>query len=184
VFLIPGWAIALLTFPGVICHEIAHRFFCDISKVPVYAVSYFGLGNPAGYVIHAPAEDLQSAFLISIGPLIVNTILCAFICFSAIIPSFILQTQETNIISVLLIWVGISIGMHAFPSSVDMDNFNGLINRTGATGIPRFAGKFCAGLFAIANALRFFWFDCFYALFVALALPWLVLGLWGWVPES
>ena len=38
-FMIPGFLVALVTFPGIICHEIAHKFFCDIAGVPVYAAA-------------------------------------------------------------------------------------------------------------------------------------------------
>ena len=51
--MIPGWLISLVTFPGVVVHEAAHRFFCDVTDTPVYEVSYFRpRGKPAGYVIH------------------------------------------------------------------------------------------------------------------------------------
>src|SRR5579864_5151355 len=116
-FFIPGWLIAILTFPGIICHEIAHRFFCDIAGVPVYEICYFRVGNPAGYVQHGPARNLKSAFLISIGPLIINTLLCSLITFAAVIPIFILNATDTGGASILLRWVGFSIGMHAFPRS-------------------------------------------------------------------
>lgn len=35
-FFVPGPVIAAVTFPGVIVHEAAHRFFCDLGGVPVY----------------------------------------------------------------------------------------------------------------------------------------------------
>lgn len=176
---IPGWLIALLTFPGVICHEIAHRFFCDLAGVPVYAVSYIRIGNPAGYVIHGQVRNLKSAFLISIGPLIVNSALCSLISFAAVIPIFILKVADTSIASGVLMWVGISMGMHAFPSNTDMDNFSAILRSTGKRGFSHLLGQFFSGLFALANALRFFWFDAIYAFVVASLLPWLVLRLWG-----
>ena len=76
-------------------------------------------------------------------------------------------------------------GMHAFPSNVDMDNFTALVKHTGTRGLAHFVGKFFSGLFALANVLRFIWFDAIYAFVVASLLPWLVLGLWGglrWTP--
>ncbi len=77
-FFIPGWLLALVTFPGVIVHEIAHRFFCDVTDTPVYEVAYFRPGqNPAGYVIHGPAKNLRAGLLISAGPLLINTVLCS-----------------------------------------------------------------------------------------------------------
>lgn len=176
--MIPGWLVALLTFPGVICHEIAHRFFCDLCGVPVYAVSYVRIGNPAGYVIHSPVKSLKSALLISIGPLIVNTVLCSLICFSAVIPVFILKDSETRFASGLLLWIGISIGMHSFPSNTDMDSFIKVLENAGSGGFLLGLGKLFGGLFRIANSLRFIWFDAIYSLIIAFLLPWLVLGIW------
>ena len=40
-FVIPGFIISLVTFPGVIVHELAHQIFCMLMKVPVYDVKYF-----------------------------------------------------------------------------------------------------------------------------------------------
>lgn len=50
--IIPGFLISILTFPGVIVHEIAHQLFCRICGVAVLDVCYFKAGNPAGYVVH------------------------------------------------------------------------------------------------------------------------------------
>ena len=51
--IIPGWLIALVTFPGVIVHEAAHFLFCRLRRVAVFDVCYLRFGNPAGYVIHS-----------------------------------------------------------------------------------------------------------------------------------
>lgn len=178
-FFIPGWLIALATFPGVICHEAAHKLFCDLSGTPVYDACYIRLGNPAGYVIHGPTKNLKSAFLISVGPLIVNTMLCSVITFAAAIPVFILQVAHATLLSILLLWVGMSLGMHAFPSNVDMDGFRSFAHNTQTHGLVRLAAVFFSGLFRIANALRVIWFDLIYAFAIASFLPWLVFGLWG-----
>jgi hypothetical protein len=61
-----------------------------------------------------------------------------------------------------------------------MDNFTNVVKDSGVGGLPQLTGKIFSGLFKIANALRFFWFDFFYALIVALLLPWLMFGLWSW----
>jgi Putative zincin peptidase len=171
-FFIPGFLISLLTFPGVIVHEIAHRMFADLAKVPVYDVCYFRLGNPAGYVIHGPASDLRKSLLISIGPLIVNTLLCAVICFSAIFPIFILDAKIYSPVFGLLMWTGISIGMHAFPSNQDMNNFVESVAETHQKGPILWAAKLFSGLLRLANLLRFFWFDAIYAFAAAAFLPW------------
>jgi len=172
-FLIPGWLISILTFPGVIAHEFAHRFFADWAKVPVYQVCYFRVGNPAGYVIHGPVKGLKNSFLISVGPLIINTVLCALLTFSAIFPMFILEAAEYNWIFILLAWIGFSIGMHAFPSNEDMENLLAEVKGAKQSGPLLWSAKLFAGILRLANALRVFWFDAIYAVLASLALPWM-----------
>jgi hypothetical protein len=181
-FFIPGWLISLLTFPGIIVHEFAHRFFADLAKVPVYQVSYFRLGNPAGYVIHGPVKGLKDSFLISIGPLIVNTVLCALITFSAVFPIYILDAEEYSWVFGLLLWIGFSIGMHAFPSNDDLENF---VEQVKLENMVKEVKKekggvlllFFARIFAwflkLANALRVIWFDAIYAFGISMLLPWI-----------
>jgi hypothetical protein len=40
---IPGFIISLLTFPGVIVHEWAHKIACNLFDVAVFRVVYFKL---------------------------------------------------------------------------------------------------------------------------------------------
>ncbi|MBI3619551.1 DUF3267 domain-containing protein [Candidatus Roizmanbacteria bacterium] len=175
--MIPGWLISLVTFPGVIMHEIAHRFFCDIAKVPVYRVCYFRIGNPAGYVIHGPVKGLKNSFLISIGPLIVNTIFCSLLTFAAAFPILILDDQRYSLVFLILMWVGFSIGMHAFPSNDDMENFLGEVKQTNKQGLLVMLATVFARLLRLANLLRFLWFDAIYAYGVAMILPSLISAL-------
>jgi hypothetical protein len=172
-FFIPGELISLITFPGVIVHEAAHRFFCDLAKVEVYEVAYFRVGNPAGYVIHGPTKDLKSALLISIGPLIVNTTLCALLTFSAMFPIVILEVEKYNFVFKVLIWLGFSIGMHAFPSNHDIENFIQEVKTVRGWGILLICAKLFAVLLRIANCLRIIWFDAIYAFGISMFLPWL-----------
>jgi len=170
--LISGSIIALITFPGVIFHEIAHRFFADLVGIPVYEICYFRRGNPAGYVIHGRAQGLRDAFLISIGPLILNTILCAILTFAAVFPILILKADSYNPIFLLLFWAGISIGMNAFPSKEDIANF--LEETKNAERTPLLVvSKGFAVLLSLANALSAAWFDVLYAFGVSMLLPWI-----------
>jgi len=168
---IPGWLIALITFPGVVTHEIAHRFFCDLAKVPVYEVRYFGFGDPPAYVIHGPVKELKKAFLISIGPLIINTILCMLLTFTAALSIFVLKETNYGFAFALLIWIGISIGMHAFPSNADAESFVQQVKEAKRNGFLLVISKIFAVLIKIANALRFIWFDAIYAFVVSMILP-------------
>jgi hypothetical protein len=172
-FLIPGFLIAIVTFPGVIVHEAAHRFFCDIGGVPVYKVCYFRVGDPSGYVIHGATDRLRTHFLITIGPLIINTVLCAIISFTAII-AFRLHIADEPIIFPLLLWLGISIGMHAIPSAVDVQSFSQAVRDAGRSGFSYWTAKAFEYFIRFANRLRIVWFDLIYAIGVAMALPLIV----------
>jgi hypothetical protein len=176
VFFIPGWLIALITFPGVIVHEAAHRFFCDVAGVPVYRVCYFRVGNPAGYVIHGKTERLWVNFVISVGPLIVNTALCAFIGFSPVIVQDLSLSDEPFIFGVLF-WLAMSIGMHSFPSGQDMENFSNSVESSGRHGVLKTAAQVLEFIFRAANALRVIWFDAIYAFAVSAAIPYVLVLL-------
>jgi len=174
-FFIPGRLIALLTFPGVICHEIAHRLFCDLTGTPVHSVCYFRVGNPAGYVVHSQARNLRSALLISLGPLLLNSFLCAVISFSAVIPIFTLEVSNVSFATGFMMWLGISIGMHAFPSGADMAGFRAATDRLHGNRGLRVAATWLTAVFAVANLARIVWFDAVYACLVAFATPAIVL---------
>ena len=164
---IPGQIIAAVTFPGIIVHEAAHKFFCDISKVPVYEVSYFNFSKTPGYVVHGPLNDLKSSFLIAAGPLIINSALCMVLTAPASISLIFLGSGPGNnppAVYFILMWLGLSIGMHAFPSPQDAANFKEHTKQSKANiFIKLFAWVFVI-IITIAHALRVIWFDLFYAL--------------------
>ncbi|UYY57749.1 metalloprotease family protein [Sphingomonas sp. S2-65] len=170
---LPGWLFSAITFPGVIVHEIAHRLFCHLTGVPVYEVSYFRFrGNPAGYVVHGPPPTLRSALLISAGPLIVNSLLCMLLTFAAVIPLIILDDSDVSAVSIFLFWIGISIGMHAFPSNHDAEAFVlHAEERRGASSIVATLAQLFAWLLKAVNALRIVWIDLFYAVALSMLLP-------------
>lgn len=171
-FFIPGWLIEILTFPGVIVHEIAHRIFCHLSGTPVYDVRYFKpLAKPAGYVVHGHPDNLRSAFLISAGPLIVNTILCAILGIVGSLQILVLDNEHADGTHIVIFWLAISIGAHAFPSNHDAREFVARVEQDRGSGLLYFTAKGFSGLLAIANALRVIWFDMIYALVVSMSLP-------------
>lgn len=174
--IIPGFFIAALTFPGVMVHEAAHRFFCDLAHVPVYKVSYFRLGNPSGYVIHGKVNGLKSAFLIAIGPLIVNTLVCMLLTWPIIFPLFILGDASVSTMYLVLMWVGFSVGMHAFPSNQDMDNFVNVVKAGKKVGLLYLVAIPFALIVKLANVLKFLWFDLIYAVAISFVIPLMLLG--------
>ncbi len=168
--LLIGFIFKLVTFPGVMLHEFAHKKFCDWFGVKVLKVVYFQpLGSTAGYVLHEEPSTLAQTFWISVGPLLINSI-------TTIILSFILTFLDklpgargsggigTLVLS--LLWLAFSFGCHAFPS--DQDASHVLIKsrekiKSGGSIFHYIAYPFF-GFIWVANILRFFWFDAIYAL--------------------
>ena len=161
--------ISLMTFPGVIVHEWAHKFFCDRAGVPVAKTCYFRLGNPAGYVIHAPANKYRHAVLIDIAPLLINTLVALlFFCIA-----MLLHNMTTIYV---LCWLGISISMHAFPSGEDADN---LWHDTKKVFWKNPLAFICLPLVAfvkLAALLKVIWFGLIYAIVLFLLVAYFVRG--------
>jgi len=103
---------SLLTMPGVVIHEISHALFCFLTGVKIHKICLFRFGNPAGYVTHNQPAKFWKSFLISFGPLIVNSLLAMFL-FSLIQPPYF------NWQVILYCWLGVAIGLHAIPSTGD-----------------------------------------------------------------
>ena len=168
--MIPGFIISILTFPGVIVHEFAHMLFCKARGVAVMDVCFFRFGNPAGYVIHEEPKDFASAFFISVGPFIINSLLCMIICFPALIPIRIFHIEDK--LSYALLWLGISIGMHAFPSNADANSLLQQAKKAASLHNPLAIISFpLVGAIYIANILSIFWFDYLYGVAIGLGLP-------------
>lgn len=172
--LIPGQLVALATFPGVILHEVAHMWFCKLRNVAVLDVCFFRFGNPAGYVAHEEIENFNTAFLVSVGPFIVNSLLCMFICFPAFLPVYRFGVKSFP--SYLLLWLGISIGMHAFPSMGDGYALYQHAKKAASAGnILAILSFPLVIVIYLANIGRVFWLDCLYGVAIGLGLPALLL---------
>lgn len=171
--IIPGWLIAMLTFPGVIVHEAAHMFFCRLRRVAILDVCFFRFGDPAGYVIHEPIEDFSTAFMVSTGPFFINSLLCMLFCFPAFVSVRIFQHSDP--LSSFLIWLGVSIGMHAFPSNQDAQSLWNQAKTAAQHWNPLAILTFpLIVVVYAANLLRFFWLDVLYGITIGLLLPELI----------
>lgn len=172
---IPGFIIALVTFPGVIVHELAHLLFCRLARVAVLDVCYFRLGNPSGYVIHEVPKSVGMQVLIAIGPFIVNTLVGGIISMTAAIPA--LQFSSGVWYDYLLIWLGISITMHAFPSTGDARSlWSSVWRRGGPPILTRLLVTPLVGLMFIGAFGSFIWLDLLYGIAVAMWVPKLLVG--------
>lgn len=175
---IPGVLISILTFPGVIVHEAAHFFFCRLRGVPIFDARFFqvvGLADPVGYVSHGPPRDFTSTFLISLGPFFLNSFLCVLICFPLWIPMQFFGAREP--FTWFMMWLGVSIGMHAFPSSHDANNVwvEAKLAAQEGNWLARLSLPLVVAIWG-ANLLRFFWIDYAYGLALGVWLPSRILG--------
>ena len=125
-----SWSLlTVLTFIGVVFHERAHEAICRWAGVRIHALRYFRLGTPAGYVQHNRPTRYRTQVLITIAPLVVNACL-AFCLFVAVgmyhqrygIPPLDWAPPLETLAVGGACWIGVSCGVHAFPSEQDIKN--------------------------------------------------------------
>lgn len=170
---IPGILITILTFPGVIVHELAHMIFCRLCRVAVIDVCYFRFGNPAGYVIHESPKNTYNQILIGVGPFFVNTIVGALIAMPAAIPilNFGVDLNANTLGSYFLIWVGVSIAMHSFPSTGDAKSMWTAIKSKETPILGKIFGAPIVILIYIGALGSIVWLDLIYGMAVVAFIP-------------
>lgn len=179
---IDGKIITLLTFPGVIVHELAHLLFCKLLKIRVYDVCYFrwnlfkisiqdvccsGCDQAAGYVRHEIPNKAWKTIIINCGPFIINSLVGGLISMPLSIKR---MYGNSNFLDYILLWLGISITMHAFPSKEDAGNVWRLIKGKQISFLTKVFAAPIAGFMYLLNVGSIGWLDFFYAL----ALPYLM----------
>ena len=182
--IIPGIVISVLTFPGVAVYQLAHQICCRICKIPVYEVKYFQVKNPCGYVLHEATSNPWKNLLTSFGPFFINTTLGMLITLPAYANVFgynyiggtlgICVTMS----SWLLYWLGVSILMHAFPSTGDARALVENVLKNKEVGL--FAKVVTApfiGLIYLGAFGSMIWLDLLYGIGMSMLLPKLFPGL-------
>jgi hypothetical protein len=170
---IPGIVISMLTFPGVIVHELAHQLFCRWFKVPVFEVVYFQVEQPVGYVLHEPAQKDYQTIFISIGPFFINTLLAFVIAFPAALQ---FKFDEANIFDFILLYLGVSIGTHAFPSTGDASTlWDATVKSEGTSLLTKIFVFPIVGFIYLGALGSFFWLDVLYGVAVSVGLPWIII---------
>lgn len=167
---IPGSVVAALTFPGVVIHELAHQLFCRYFKIPVYEVCYFRFGNPSGYVIHGQTDNWVHQVLIGLGPFFLNSILGALLAFPSALRVFEFNGAANNLDGIL-IWLGISIAMHAIPSTGDAKSMWAAVSGNRASTLAKVGVAPLVGVIFVLAIGSVIWLDVLYGLAVSLALP-------------
>ena len=168
-FFLPGPIIAALTFPWVIIHEFAHQLFCRSFGVAIFDVCYFRFGNPSGYVIHEHPEKMSQQIWIGVGPLIVNSVLGGLIAAPTSVP--VLQFQVGSPLDFFLVWLGISIAMHAFPSTGDAKTLLNAVSAPGVSLAARMVAYPVVGMIFLGALGSVVWLDAVYGVGIAITLP-------------
>ncbi|WP_137289400.1 metalloprotease family protein [Natronorubrum halophilum] len=173
------FGVQLASIPGIVVHEFAHKKACDLVGVPVLEVVYFRFGTPSGYVRHTQPDRYRESFVISVAPFLVNTVvsMAAFLGLAALVtavgtegapPGELLAaiwtaSRETLALAVVLCWLGLSVGMQAFPSTGDA---NTLWTRSRSewrrSPVVLLAVPFVLVIY-VANLLSWLWADVLYA---------------------
>ncbi|MGB8451671.1 MAG: metalloprotease family protein [Anaerocolumna sp.] len=175
--LIPGILISIITFPGVIIHELAHQIFCYICGLQVYEVKYFQFKNPNGYVVHEATDHPGKVFLTSMGPFFINTLLGLLIMLPASIELIAFEDYG-NMLNLILGWLGFSILMHSFPSTGDANVMvNQILKNRNVSIIAKILSAPFIALVYIGAIGSVFWLDAIYAAAVAMLIPNLLVNL-------
>jgi hypothetical protein len=173
-----GQVMTLLTFPGVIVHELAHLLFCLWTGTGVSKVRLFRFGNPAGYVIHDRPSSAWKTILIGVGPFFLNTALGFLIA----LVTFWLRSHghlEAIALYAVLIWLAVSVATHSFPSTGDAKVIWSTVwDRRGAI-IAKMATVPIVGFIYLGALGSVFWLDLAYGVAMTIGLP-VALGIKVW----
>ncbi len=178
IIIIPTILITIITFPGIIIHEIAHRLFCDKFGLMVYKVKYFLPSNiVSGYVEYEPTTNVIEQYLITIAPFIINTLVCAFFTLPSLLPldwfgDHLEQSEGVQLLFIIMAWIGFSSGMHAFPSSTDLEVLeNVYLSYPPESKMVNLVIRYTASFFWMINSIRFFLIEFGYALLISKIFP-------------
>jgi hypothetical protein len=165
-----GLIVSVVTFPGIIVHELAHLFFCRVAALKVHDYSLLRYGNPMGYVIHEPPTRLRDSVTITVAPFIVNTVGAVLLATMFTLLSFPVtrltgSLDAGNWTDYVGRWLAISLGTHAFPSLIDA---KALWSETSIErhGIFRFFAMAVAGFIVIGSFASILWIDVLYGYFL------------------
>ena len=126
--------------------------------------------------MHQVPERFTAAFFVGIAPFLINSALCLLFCLPAVLPLF--EFGVIDPIAYAFAWLGVSIGMHAFPSTQDLTNVWDLARPAARRGHPlAILGFPLVGLLLLANLGRYIWLDLFWGMAVGGGLPLALLRL-------
>lgn len=161
--------LTLATFPGIIVHEIAHVIFCRLLGVRVLKVSYLRLGREAGYVVHEQPASVLQDILIGTGPMLVNTFTGAVVGLPGAMA--LRRGEFGSATEYVLLWLGVSIAMHSFPSTGDARSIWQAVWSRQSGVVSRAAALPIVMLIYLGALGSVFWLDLLYGAAVVMLFP-------------
>ena len=174
-FIIPGVLISAVTFPGVVVHEFAHYLFCRWTRTQVLAVCFFRFGNPAGYVVHQLPDAPWKSVAISMGPFLINSVVGMAMAFPGTLKLFVLGSPDW--LDMVVVWLGLSVGMHAIPSRGDAKSMWSSVSGPRAGLVIKILVLPLVGLVYLMSIASIFWADLIYGAAICLGPPMLLVQL-------
>lgn len=164
--MIPGAVISYLTFIGVIVHEWAHKTACRLFGVKVLEVKYFDWSTGGGYVRHEKTNSLTASFAISLAPVVTNLVLAFIVGWVYALLKY--WGVESVLVFFVLLYLGVSIGMHAFPSHEDVANISALAKEMKKKKLLVLS-RLLEFFFGALRLLSIFWLDLILSAWIFMA---------------
>lgn len=169
----------VLTFPGVVVHELTRRFFCRMARVAILDARYFGVGDPGSYVDYEPPRKASQLLAIETAPFFVNTILGALIATPGIIPLLLFGIDGGSLLDYVLVWLGFSIAMHAFPTVEDAKLAKDVAKNRATPALTQILFAPLSWILYLGALGSLYWLDVVYGIAVVGLAPQLLLMLQG-----
>jgi hypothetical protein len=175
-FRVSSFGFGLATFPGIVVHEAGHVAFCLLTGTRVMEVCWFQLNDPIGYVQHERPTSVYKSILISVGPFFVNTLVALGI--GLLYARRQGPFDSLDLAGVLLLWLGVSVGMNAFPSTGDAECiWHDVYKEPGTPVLAQMIGTPLVGIIYLGALASAHWFNLVYGVIIAAFLPYVVLGI-------
>lgn len=161
----------MITFPGALLKGFLEHLFCRIFKIPVEYSDYMQRNELCGHVEHLLTPH-KGSFAICFGPHIIMGLLGCFIAFPGAMGLFYIGSF--NWLSVILLYVGISFLMNAFPLVEDALNMWSELYSSDSKGISKVLLAIPAAIMYCGAYLERYCVTLLTSCAFAYFLPWIV----------